>query len=97
MKQIEEEEAVILAFWTRFLALQAFEKELIARTGASVFDIANTVVWDAMIGKRDLLVIHFASWVRGLCEPGGFFGHLRAHHVPELRKAFKATRNETPS
>src|SRR5690606_17934350 len=52
--------------------------------------------WDAMLAERDLLVIHFASWVKGLGTGPGFFGQLRAHHFPELRKAFAAARKEKP-
>jgi hypothetical protein len=96
IERIEAEEAILLQFWTRFVALQAFEAELIARTGTREFEIANTVIWAAMIAKRDLLVIHFASWIRGITGNGGLFKQLRANHFPELRRAFSATRTEQP-
>lgn len=85
---IEEQEQILLRFRTQFVALKAFENELVARTCTRVFNIANTVVWDAILAKRDLLVIHFASWIRGMGTGGGFFGQLGAHHLRELRDAF---------
>jgi hypothetical protein len=93
---IEEQEQILLGFGTRFTTLRAFERELIARTGEYTFQIANTVVWDAMFAKRDLLVIQFASWIRGMYKQGGFFGQLRAHHLQELRDAFMTSRTEPP-
>lgn len=93
--QIEEQEQLLLVFRTRFIALKAFETELIARTGTRVFNIANTVVWDAMFAQRDQLVIHFASWIKAFTRNGGFFGQLAAHHLGELRAGFEKARNET--
>lgn len=92
---IEEQEQILLRFRTQFVALKSFENELIARTGTRVFNIDNTVVWDAILAKRDLLVIHFASWIRGMATGGGLFGQLRAHHLRELRVAFESVCADT--
>jgi hypothetical protein len=83
LMQIQEQEQILLQFRTHFVAVKAFENELVARTGMRVFNIANTVVWDAMFAKRDLFVIYFASWIRGMADNGGFLGQLRALTSPD--------------
>ncbi len=87
---IRAEEQILLGLGDALVALRAFEHELTSRVGTSRFVIANSMVWDAMLAKRDLFVIHFASWVRGLTEQGGFFKQLQAHYLVELRKAWTA-------
>src|SRR5436190_6702093 len=62
---VEQQEAILLGLWDTFSALKTFENELTKRIGTSRFVIANEMIWDAMIAKRDLLTIHFASWIRG--------------------------------
>jgi hypothetical protein len=90
LDHVEAEEEILLGLWNQFATLKAFEQELVKRIGTRKFVIANTVVWDAMIAKRDLLMIRFASWVRGMVEAGGFFRQVRSHHVNDLRKAWAA-------
>jgi hypothetical protein len=93
---IEEQEDILQVFRTRYEAVKAFEQELVARTGTREFEIANTVVWDAMFAERDHVVIQFASWIRGTYKPGGLLGQLCARHLQELRAAFGASRSEVP-
>lgn len=93
---VEEQEDILQVFRTRHEAVKAFEHELVARTGTREFEIANTVVWDAMFAERDHLVIQFASWIRGMYKPGGLLGQLCAKHLQELRTAFAASRSEAP-
>lgn len=90
LDHVEAEEKILLSLWNQFATLKAFEQELVKRIGSRKFIIANTVVWDAMIAKRDLLTIRFASWVRGMVEPGGFLRQVRSHHINDLRNAWNA-------
>ena len=88
LKRIEDEEEILYGLTATFRELRAFGKVLTNRVGQSTFVIANATIWDAMIARRDLLTIHFASWIRGLAEAGGFFAQLRAHHLRDVRKAW---------
>lgn len=90
LDHVEAEEDILLGLWNQFSTLKAFEQELLNRIGTRKFVIANTVVWDAMIAKRDLLTIRFASWARGVVEQRGFFRQVRSHHVNDLRSAWAA-------
>ena len=88
LDRIKEEEEILYGLTTTFGELRAFGEALTSRVGQSKFVIANVTIWEAMLARRDLLTIHFASWIRGLAEAGGFFAQLRAHHVRDLRKAW---------
>lgn len=90
LDHVVAEEEILLALWNQFATLKAFEQELVKRIGTRKFVIANTIVWDAMLAKRDLLTIRFASWVRGMVEPRGFFRQVRSHHIHDLRRAWNA-------
>lgn len=88
LNRIEEEEQILYGLTDTFRELRAFEKALLDRVGQSKFVIANATIWEAMLARRDLFIIHFASWIRGLAEAAGFFGQLRAHHLSDLRRAW---------
>jgi hypothetical protein len=75
----------------RQYALEAFVKELDRATRFKPFRIWNDIVWMMVLDSRDMLVIHMASWVTGVCEKGGLIGQIRAHHVRELPAARRPT------
>jgi hypothetical protein len=81
----------------RFASSRRFERALFQRIGERRYFIKNKTIWSALLAERDLVIIDFASWVRGICEKGGFFGQLQAHHVQCLRSArskiFKKSRS----
>jgi hypothetical protein len=91
LDRIKEEEEILIGLTDTFGELRGFATALSKRVGNSSFVITNALVWNAMIAKRDLFTIHFASWIRGLAEGGGFFGQLRAHHIRDLRRAWDET------
>lgn len=90
LDHIKAEEDILLSLENQFATLKCFEEELVKRIGSRTFIIANSVVWDAMLAKLDLFTIRFASWVRGMVEPGGFFGQVQSHHIRDLRSAWRA-------
>jgi hypothetical protein len=89
LNRIEKEEDVVYGLSETFGVLRSFNQALTNRVGQARFIIANTTIWDAMLAKRDLLIINFASWVRGLAQRGGLFAQLRAHHLRDLRNAWE--------
>jgi hypothetical protein len=59
-------------------------------TRGKPFAIKNDVVWTMLLDYRDAFVIHFASWVRGMYEKGGFLRQIQAHYLRDLRAKWKA-------
>ncbi len=55
----------------RQYALEAFLKELDRATRLKPFRIWNDVLWMMVLDSRDMLVIHPASWTKGVCQKGG--------------------------
>lgn len=68
----------------RQYALEAFVSELDRVTKLKPFRIWNDILWMVVLDSRDMLVIHLASWTKGLCGRGGLLNQLKAHHLTEL-------------
>jgi hypothetical protein len=67
----------LLTIRERCVALKAFEDELYRRTNREPFVILNDLLWTTMVDARDMLLIHFASWIVSAVKPGGFLKQLR--------------------
>jgi hypothetical protein len=97
IERIRREEEVIWDLTKRFASSRGFERALFQRIGERRYFIKNKTIWSALLAERDLVIIDFASWARGICEKGGFFSQLQAHHVQCLRSArskiFKKSRS----
>lgn len=74
---VSHEEGRLLPLRQRLTFLQAIESEIQRRVGSSTVDYPNDLLWYGLLDQRDILIIHFASWIRGMAETGGFFGKLR--------------------
>jgi len=61
----------------RWVMLDAFVRELDRVTRGEPFTIMNELVWTAMIDARDMLVIHFAQWIRSATGTGGVLTRLK--------------------
>src|SRR6267142_173161 len=61
LDRIKEEEEILYGLTTTFGELRAFGEALTSRVGQSKFVIANVTIWEAMLARRDLLTMHFAS------------------------------------
>lgn len=68
----------------RLYALEAFVKELDGVTQGKPFRIWNDILWMMLLDTRDMLVIHLASWMKGIYESRGLLSQLKANHVLEL-------------
>ena len=78
----------------RLRSLEAFQTELEFVTRRKTFLVRDEVVWTMVIDWRDALVTHFASWVRGMCEKGGFLGQIQAHCLKELKQKSKSDKGK---
>jgi hypothetical protein len=65
----------------RQYVMEALTKELNRVTRGRTFRIANDVTWLMLLDSLNVLVIHLASWARGVYQPGGLIGQLRATHL----------------
>ena len=70
----------------RQFVMEALTKELDRVTRGETFRIANDVTWLMLLDSRDVLVIHLASWAKGVYTPGGLIGQLRADHLRRFPK-----------
>jgi hypothetical protein len=80
----------------RQYVIEAFVNELDRATRLKPFRIWNDILWMMVLDSRDMLVIHPASWIKGVCGKGGLIGQIKAHHVRELPAVRRPTeRSET--
>jgi hypothetical protein len=78
----------LLRIRRRHFALQKVTRELERVSRGKPFNAWNDVVWWMLADHHQVLVTELASWARSLCQPGGLFGQLQAHHLsafPEKR------------
>jgi hypothetical protein len=75
----------------RLYALEAFVKELDRVTRGKPFRIWNDIIWMMLLDTRDMLVIHLASWMKGIYGKGGLLSQIKAHHVRELPRRRRPT------
>jgi len=75
----------------RQYALEAFVSELDRATQAKPFRIWNDILWTMVLDTRDMLVIHLASWTKGIYGRGGLLGQVKAHHLADLPTGRPAT------
>lgn len=70
----------------RQYALEAFLKELDRVTHAKPFRIWNDILWTMVLDTRDMLVIHLASWTKGIYGRSGLLSHpgLRSRPGPHV-------------
>ena len=91
---IRELEDDVLRIKKRFYYLEKFLGRVKEVTGERPFRIRNDIVWQTIVDSYEMLIIDFASLIRGMCQEGGFFGQLK-QHCAELRvrsyRKFKAT------
>ena len=62
----------------RQFVMEAFTKEVDRVTRGREFRIANGPIWMMLLDSRDVMVVHLASWAKGIYQPGGLIGQLRA-------------------
>jgi hypothetical protein len=70
----------------RQFVMEALTKELDRVTHGRAFRIANGPIWLMLLDTRDVMVIHLASWAKGIYQPGGLIGQLRADHLKSFPK-----------
>jgi hypothetical protein len=68
----------------RQFLVEAFQADLDKVTRGEGFRIRNGVLWIMSLDTRDTLVVHLASWARGVYQPGGLIDRLRADHARDL-------------
>jgi len=66
-------------------------KELERVTRTKPFRIWNDILWMMVLDARDMLVIHLASWTKGICGRSGLLSQVKAHHLAELPIGRRAT------
>lgn len=74
----------LLSLARRQFVMEAFKADLDRVSLYKQFRIRNDVVWLMLLDSRDMLVVQLASWAKGVYEPGGRLGQLRAHHARDL-------------
>jgi len=89
--RLREVEHDLMQVARRQYALEAFVKELDGATRLKRFRIWNDVLWMTVLDSRDMLVIHLASWVKGVCGRRGLTRQLKAQHLQELPAVIRAT------
>ena len=87
---LSAEEDKLIDLGRRLYIIEAFQAELHRVTRGKPFTIWNDVVWTMVLDCRDAFVTHFASWIRGMYEKGGFLRQIQAHHLKDLRRRWKA-------
>ena len=90
--KIHRAQLEIMDIKRRYFVVRAFLESLEFATRGKPFRVHNDIVWLLVLDARDMLVVHLASWCKGSYRAGGFFGQLRAHHLPDLRRG-----SDTPS
>ena len=75
LNDAQNELELLLTHWT---PLAAFDQEFRLRGKGKHFRLWNDVVWNNWLHSRDMLVIHLASWSRGVVEKGGLFKQIQA-------------------
>ncbi|HXJ19556.1 MAG TPA: hypothetical protein VMT03_04920 [Polyangia bacterium] len=68
----------------RQFVLEAFKADLDKVTRGEEFRIRNGVLWLMLSDTRNSLVVHLASWARGVYHPGGLIDRLKANHAHDL-------------
>lgn len=68
----------------RQFLLEAFKDDLDKVSRGERFRIRNGVLWLMLLDTRDALVVHLASWARGVYQPGGLIDRLRTSHARDL-------------
>jgi hypothetical protein len=71
----------LMSVMNRLYLMEAFTKELRRVARGREFRIANDVTWLMMVDTRDVMVIHLASWAKGMYQRGGLIGQLQANHL----------------
>lgn len=92
-------EAGLLGLAGRQYLVEAFTSDLDRVTRQKPFRFRNQLVWLLLLDTRDVLVIHLASWVRSLGEPGGLLSRLEADHISDFPRALppeQSGRSDTP-
>jgi hypothetical protein len=74
----------------RQFVMEAFTAELDRVSRGMPFRIRNGVTWMLLLDTRDMLVVHLASWAKGIYKPGGLIGKLEADHRRSLPRALPA-------
>jgi len=64
------EEEKIEWFSRRLYLIEAVQNDLMSVICGKRFTICNDIIWMMVLDVRDIFVIHFASWVRGIFEQG---------------------------
>lgn len=64
--------------------LKLVQQELELRSRGEAFLIFNDIVWKTVLDSRDMLVIHLASWAKGLCSSKGSLTRLSENCAPQL-------------
>jgi hypothetical protein len=85
---LEPREIELLELRARWHAIDVFSRELHQVTRGRPFEIRNDVAWNWILDARDMFVILFASWAKGMFAPGGFFPIVQAHHVRAFRPKY---------
>lgn len=84
----------LLAVAKRQFVIEAFKADLDKITRGKLFRIRNDIVWSMLLDTRDMLVVHLASWAKGVYEKGGLIGQLQAHHCRDLPRARPKTERD---
>jgi hypothetical protein len=71
----------------RQFVVEAFTADLDRVSRGKPFRIRNSVTWMLLLDTRDMLVVHLASWAKGIYRPGGFIGQLQASHGRSFPRA----------
>jgi hypothetical protein len=71
----------------RQYVMEAFTTDLDRVTRGNPFRIRNGIMWMLLLDTRDMLVVHLASWAKGVLQEVGLFGNLQADHSGSLPRA----------
>ncbi len=85
---LEPREIELLELRARWHAIDVFSRELHEITRGRPFEIRNDIAWNWILDARDMFIILFASWAKGMYAPGGFFAMVQAHHVRVFRPKY---------
>jgi hypothetical protein len=75
--------------------LKLVQQELELRSRSEKFLIFNDIVWNTLLDSRDMLVIHLASWAKGLYHRRGHLTHLSENCAPQLFASRRIDRSES--
>ena len=68
----------------RQFLLEAFKADLDKVTHGEQFSIRNGALWLMFLDTRDTLVVHLASWARGVYQAGGLIDTIRTNQARDL-------------